>query len=303
MIRFVAMRIVYFSALLYVSVIGFGQAPQRFSFQAVVRHPDTSLVTYKQISVRLSILKGDINGTVVYSEIHSPRTNGLGLFTLEVGGGTVLSGGFSSIDWGNDSYFIKREIDPTGGTNYTISGTSQMLSVPYALHAETASKLDGHYSWNYPQGFLKGEVITLVLGNSDSYLVPDGNIFTYLGSTGCPLLIDDKAILLVEGSILSNGKITKFSSTSECTPTIIRGYLTPQPSSFNYMDTILSNTINYQVPENKIVRFTNFYGTCVNGVALGFRDFIFFGGEVINVCRNTGYPVNSEFYFSGYFIK
>lgn len=110
MIRFVAMRIAYFSALLFVSVIGFGQAPQRFSFQAVVRHLDNSLVTNKQISVRLSILKGDINGSVVYSETHSPRTNSLGLFTLEVGGGTVQSGDFSSINWGNGSYFLKRWI-------------------------------------------------------------------------------------------------------------------------------------------------------------------------------------------------
>ena len=177
-----------------------------------------------------------------------------------------------------------------------------MLSVPYALHAKTSSNLDGLYNWDFPEGFLKGEVITLTLGISDSYLVPEGFIFHNLGNTGCPLLIDDKAIALVQSSILSNRKITKYSSSSECTPTIIRGFLTPQ-LSVNYMDTILSATVNYQVPENKIVRFRSFFGTCVNGIALGFNEQIFFGGEIINVCRNTGYPANSEFYYSGYFIK
>jgi hypothetical protein len=181
---FVAMRIAYISTLLFVSVISFGQAPQRFSFQAVVRHPDTSLVTYKQISVRLSILKGDINGTVVYSETHSPRTNGLGLFTLEVGGGTVQSGDFSSIDWGNDSYFIKREIDPTGGTNYSISGTSQMLSVPYALHAQSTNKIN---KINFEPSFSNylPKYKTLSAGLDETIEIPTDKFFLLSSSVGC----------------------------------------------------------------------------------------------------------------------
>ena len=68
----------------------------------------------------------------------TPTTNVNGLVTLEIGDGTVVSGDFTTIDWSADSYFIKTETDPTGGTMYTITGTSQLLSVPYALHAKTA---------------------------------------------------------------------------------------------------------------------------------------------------------------------
>jgi uncharacterized protein (TIGR02145 family) len=85
--------------------------------------------------MQISILQGSGSGTVVYSETQTPATNGNGLVSIEIGGGA----GFSNINWAAGPYFIKTETDPAGGTNYTITGTVQLLSVPYALHAKTAA--------------------------------------------------------------------------------------------------------------------------------------------------------------------
>jgi uncharacterized protein (TIGR02145 family) len=93
--------------------------------------------------MQISILQGSASGTAVYVETQSPTTNANGLVSLEIGVGTVVSGDFTTIDWANGTYFIKTETDPAGGTNYTIAGVSQLLSVPYALHAKTAETVTG----------------------------------------------------------------------------------------------------------------------------------------------------------------
>jgi large repetitive protein len=115
----------------------FAQAPQRIPYQAVARDAGGHLLSGQSIGVRFSILDGAIDGPVVYSESHSTQTSTLGLFTVSVGQGIVISGSFPAIDWGNGSKFLRVELDPgTGG--YIDMGTSQMLSVPYALYAERA---------------------------------------------------------------------------------------------------------------------------------------------------------------------
>ncbi len=111
------------------------QAPNKMSYQAVVRDANNTLVKNQAVGVQISILQGNATGTSVYSETHAPSTNDNGLFSIEIGGGSS-SDDFSTIDWSDGPYFIKSETDPTGGTNYTITGTSQLMSVPYAFHAK-----------------------------------------------------------------------------------------------------------------------------------------------------------------------
>jgi len=111
------------------------QAPPRMSFQAVVRDADAQLVDNGSVGLRIAILQGSDNGAVVYQETHQVQSNANGLVTLEIGGGTVLNGDVSSIDWAAGPFFVRTETDPTGGSNYSIVGASQLLSVPYALHA------------------------------------------------------------------------------------------------------------------------------------------------------------------------
>ncbi|MBU3927923.1 MAG: fibrobacter succinogenes major paralogous domain-containing protein [Bacteroidetes bacterium] len=126
------------------------QSPEKMSYQAVIRNSSDQLVTNQPVGMQISILQGSVSGSAVYVETQTPSTNANGLVSFEIGAGTVVSGDFSTIDWENGSYFVKTETDPTGGTTYTIAGTSQLLSVPYALHAKTAESIAGGISETDP---------------------------------------------------------------------------------------------------------------------------------------------------------
>ena len=126
------------TALLAVGV--FAQSPQKMSYQAIIRNSSNALVTSKAIAMRISILQGSVSGTAVYVETQTPTTNANGLVSIEIGGGTVVSGVFSTINWASGTYFIKTETDPAGGTSYSITGTSQLLSVPYALFSNKSAE-------------------------------------------------------------------------------------------------------------------------------------------------------------------
>ncbi len=119
------------------------QAPEKISYQALIRDASDNLVTDTHVGIQISILQGSASGTAVYTETQTPPANANGLVSIEIGAGTVVSGDLTTIDWTNGPYFINTETDPTGGTAYSISGTSQLLSVPYALHAETAKTIAG----------------------------------------------------------------------------------------------------------------------------------------------------------------
>lgn len=112
------------------------QSPSKISYQAVIRNASNALVANQTIGMKVSILQE--SGTVVYSETYSPApmTNANGLVTLSIGSGTPTLGSFSSVHWYDGTYFLKTEADPAGGTNYTVTGTSQLLSVPYSEFAK-----------------------------------------------------------------------------------------------------------------------------------------------------------------------
>ena len=133
-------------AFLFVFSLLFAQVPQSFNYQAVVRDASGNLISSQDIGVRISILKATESGTSVYVETHASTSNEYGLITFSPGNGDIVSGDFSIIDWGTDEYFLKLEIDPTGGSSYEHIGTSQLLSVPYAIHSKTS---EDSFSGNY----------------------------------------------------------------------------------------------------------------------------------------------------------
>ena len=138
---------------LFIGSLAFAQAPEKMSYQAVVRNTTNNLVTNQPVGMQISILQGSATGTAVYVETQTPTSNANGLVSLEIGGGSVVSGNMATINWANGPYFIKTETDPTGGSSYTITGTSQLLSTPYALYAKTSgSSIPGPAGPIGPQG-------------------------------------------------------------------------------------------------------------------------------------------------------
>jgi len=136
-------RILTLLLFVTVTLTVFAQSPEKMSYQAIIRAQDNSLVTNSNISLKIIVHQGTVSGTNVYLETHSVSTNSNGLVSLEIGTGRIVTGNFSSIAWEKGPYFIETQVDVSGGTNYNIVGVTQLLSVPYALHAKTAERIVG----------------------------------------------------------------------------------------------------------------------------------------------------------------
>jgi hypothetical protein len=124
------------------SLNSFAQSPEKVNYQAIVRDINNVAVANQSVGVKFTITQSLPNGTVVYEETHNPTTNSHGLINLKIGTGIISSGTFASINWSVNSHYLTSAIDPTGGSNYTLTGVSEMVSVPYALHAKTVDDKD-----------------------------------------------------------------------------------------------------------------------------------------------------------------
>ncbi|MEN9304685.1 MAG: hypothetical protein RL264_3114 [Bacteroidota bacterium] len=177
--------------LLFLPFMVLAQAPNRVSYQAQVFDGENPVIS-TEVSLRISILQGSVSGSVVYSEIHTSTSTENGYVNIEIGGGAVVSGDFSSINWGSNSYFLKSEVDPNGsegGLNYSLAGTQQLLSVPYAFYSNNG----------VPSGGTNGQILTNC--NGTPMWTTDGV---------CPGLI---VSLDCEGA-LNNGTLTSGVSAS-----------------------------------------------------------------------------------------
>ncbi|MGX9986012.1 hypothetical protein [Soonwooa purpurea] len=143
-IKFYLKSMLVLSAFFFVQKLT-AQAPELMSYQAVVRNASNALVANQNVGVKVTIVKTSPAGTEVYKETFSPNpmTNANGLLSFNIGSGTPVAGTIAGIDWSTGPYFIKTEIDPEGGTSYSLTSTTQLLSVPYALNAKTAQSVVG----------------------------------------------------------------------------------------------------------------------------------------------------------------
>lgn len=198
------------------------QVPSKVSYQTVIRNTSNNLVTNQAVGIKITILRNaaSSSGTVVYEETHNPTTNINGLASLEIGTGIVISGTFASIDWSNGPYFIKTETDPTGGTNYTILGASELVSVPYALHAETATTATS----------LVGGTAWTTSGNA-IYNSNTGNIG--IGTTNPSSKLEVNGVLSITGTGVLN--LQRNSSSN------VIAFNETQPLSFMSISSTLSN--------------------------------------------------------------
>ena len=117
--------------------------PQKMTYQTVVRDVNNNLVVNQQIGAQISILEDSINGNLVYSEIHYATTNANGLVSIVIGDGQhPYTNTLADVQWDKHDHFLRIEIDPAGGINYTITGTQQLITVPYAFYSGSAKYVD-----------------------------------------------------------------------------------------------------------------------------------------------------------------
>jgi hypothetical protein len=152
--------------------------PNAFNYSAVARNAAGQPIATTTIGIQITILKTSPTGASQYSENHFVNTDAYGLFNLVIGAGAVQSGSMATIDWSNDNYYLKVGMDAAGGTNFLTMGTTQLLSVPYALYSKTSKKSSVIQSKLYPDGF---EGMTAILPVTGTYTVPTGK---YLIATG-----------------------------------------------------------------------------------------------------------------------
>ncbi|MCG6190377.1 autotransporter outer membrane beta-barrel domain-containing protein [Maribellus maritimus] len=219
-------KFTFFFFLILISVCTvFAQVPSAFNYQAVVRNSSGELVSNQNVSFRISILEDSESGITVYSETHSATTNNFGLVSLKVGQGTSETGTFSPDSWGAIPHFIKIELDAEGGNTYTHMGTSQLLSVPYAFHAQTVEvdkvdDADADATNELQTISLSGTLLTLSDGGGTVTLPSSGGgdnwgtqtvisdaTLSGDGTTASPLSIDggliDNQTLAISGNDLS----------------------------------------------------------------------------------------------------
>lgn len=147
----------------------YSQAPGSFKYQAVIRNSAGEVITNQDVGIKISIL-GKAGTLPEYTETHSVKTNDYGLINLNVGEG-ITSDDFTTIEWSEGEYFISIEIDVTGGSEYVLMGTSQLLSVPFALYAEQAGSVENIDDADADPG---NELQTLSISNDTIYLT-DGS--------------------------------------------------------------------------------------------------------------------------------
>ena len=208
-------------AMLFFTGSAFAQAPQKMSFQSVFRDGSGQLAANQVVGLRISILRESPEGPVVYAETHQVQTNTNGLASLVIGEGIPETGIFSAINWSFGPYFLQSEVDLSGGTNYLISGTHQLLSVPYALYAKTAENGDQLVT-------IAGAGATTVTGEYPNFTVfstdenttyQAGNGIEIIGTTISNTTPDQPIILAGAGATTVTGTYPNFIITSIDTDT------------------------------------------------------------------------------------
>lgn len=178
-----------------ISTLSFSQVPQGISYQAIAINGSGNPIVSSNVGIRLSILNNTASGTALYEETHVKTTNAQGLFNLVIGTGTTTLGTFTTINWGINSKFLKVEMDIAGGTNYVLVGTTQLLSVPYALAADSLITS-------------AGEGISLVSPNGTAYQLTVNNS----GQLSLPTIPNNVSAL--PGSLYMYGSFNSFNATS-----------------------------------------------------------------------------------------
>lgn len=227
-------KIFYLFTLLLLSTSSFSQAPQGISYQAVVRNSANALVVSSPVSAFITIKKDSANGDVVYGEIDNGTTNANGLFSTVIGNGQSQIGSLSNINWGSGTYYIKSAIDPTGGNNRTIVGSSKILSVPYALYAangvQNGNKVGDMQYWD------GSKWTTITAGTNGSVLTLCNGVPTWGGCgvvAGLATVTSSAASSVTSTGALISGNVTADGGSTVTSRGICYSYRTVNPTLDN----------------------------------------------------------------------
>jgi uncharacterized protein (TIGR02145 family) len=210
--------------LFHVSFSLIAQAPESFSYQAVVRNNSGQPLADQQVSLRISILKGGEFGSAVYVEKHKGTTNKFGLITKNIGEGAAINGNFQNINWSDGPYFLKIEMDAAGGTSYVDMGTSQLLSVPYAMVAKT---VESGFSVSYNN--LQDKPDAIDENKTDDVTLYDNQLVQgtkYFGST----------VILYSGADASNNPIYNVATPINSGDAVNKAYVDKLISKIEALD-------------------------------------------------------------------
>lgn len=234
--------------------------PQAFNYSAVARNASGDPISMTTIGIQISILKTSTTGSIVYSENHHLNTDSFGLFNVIIGTGSIQSGNMSHIDWGGDNYYLKVGMDIAGGTNFRTMGVTQLLSVPYALHAKTADSITGVSTF-----IEAGSNITISgTGTStDPYIVSSisNPLQAATVQTGSASNIQTNSATIAgttnANGFLSNvsfeyGETTNYGRTAIPSPSIVTGNSTVS-SSVNLSGLLPGKTYHYRIKAQNAV--------------------------------------------------
>jgi len=162
-----------FSIALFMVMTALRAQPQAFTYQTIVRDPGGEAISGQAVAFRISILQDSIDGLAVYREDHLTTTNGFGLAVLHIGNGDPVDGSFQAINWALTDHFLEVKLDISGGNNFAFMGVTQMMSVPYALHAQTVENISGNLLPPVAMG-LEASWVTQVGASLNGFINPEG---------------------------------------------------------------------------------------------------------------------------------
>lgn len=274
-------KVTAFLGAIVICSIAFAQAPNKFSYQAVLRNPLNQILSNKAVGIKISILKGANKDSVVYAETHAANTNINGLVSLEIGSGNVIAGSMTALNWGKGIFHIKTETDPNGGSNYSIAGTSQLVSVPYALHAQTASTVSN----------LSLSLDQLTDVNTSS--PQTGQVLAWNGTSWNPEDMKGSNWTLSNGNIYRNAGNVGINSINPEYPLTINwnGQTGPENATRAiFVNVTAKNTTGSFLNQGvySVLNTNNASGRSINGLVTGVNSGIGVVGEATTTKAGTG---------------
>ena len=238
--------------LLLTLVVNAQIPPNAFNYSAVARNAAGQPIANTTIGIQTTIIKTSTTGTSQYSENHFVNTDAFGLFNLVIGAGAVQSGSMAVIDWSNDNYYLKIGMDATGGTNFLTMGTTQLLSVPYALHAATADSLVGGvpvFSGDYNDLVDTPSLSTVAISGDYADLINKPITISSIAATGDTLYLSNGQIFVASGNTSSTSSLVL--------PTVTTNAVLGITSNSATFGGAISNANGNQIVERGIVYSTN----------------------------------------------